>query len=87
MGYAIGFGQGRAHLPEPTCIRRFKTKHHTARWGTLITGEAIPRRFVVPLVPISPYLNYTSQTHRVASLIAMPSDFLPTRIKDRAVHE
>jgi len=41
MGYAIGLGQGRAHLPGPTCIRRFKTKHHTARWGNLITGEAI----------------------------------------------
>jgi len=40
MGYAIGFGQGRAHLPGPTCIRRFKTKHHTARWGNLIAGEA-----------------------------------------------
>jgi len=55
MGYAIGFGQGRAHLPGPTCNRRFKTKHHTARWGNLITGEAIPRRFV--------FLNYTSQIH------------------------
>ena len=39
MGYAIGYGQGGAHLPEPTCTCRFKTKHHTARWGKLIAGE------------------------------------------------
>ena len=79
MGYAIGFGQGRAHLPGPTCNRRFKTKHHTARWGKLITGEAIPRRFV--------FLNYTSQTHWATILIVIPSDFLPTATKDWTVNE
>ena len=43
-----------------------------------------PRRIIFP---ISPHLNYTSQTHRVAILIAMPGDFFPIRTKDWTVHE
>jgi len=39
MGDAIGYGQGGAHLQGPTCASRFKTEHHTAWWGILITGE------------------------------------------------
>ena len=86
MGDAIGCGQGGAHLPGPTCASRFKTRHHTARWGIFIAGEDLALAGL-SILPISIQLNYTSRVHLVVAVNRKIKDLFPMSLSESVLYE